>query len=93
MKIRRHIPGFVDVDPPEDIEFRSIEELLAIEWLKNDRENDFDGIPFWRHSQSRYGDEWLLLSEWKGNGVHKWWVVGYLSDDMGLPEFKAKEKP
>ena len=94
MEIRRHIPGFVDVDVPEPIKVNSLKELLETDWMKSARENRFDGVSFWRYSQSpplelERGGEWTVLAEYKSDSKHKWWVIGYISGDIGLPKFEA----
>jgi len=90
VKMRQHLPDSIDTDPTE-ITFESLAELLQIEWVASWSNEIFDGIPFWRYSQSQHGDEWMLIAEWKEGDKHRWWVLGYLSDNVGLPEFKASK--
>lgn len=83
MKIKQHIPGFVDVDPQSG-EFSTLEELLAIpfvaRWSKDHN--------FLRYSKSR---ELLMveLSPTKSDPAGSHWVLGYLSDptSVDLPQW------
>ena len=98
MHIKQHIPNFFDGIEPKTWEFNNLEELLSIDWIKdwqtlstgNIEEGGIidEGLPFYRYSQSKHGDSYLLMAEWKDEKNHKWWVLGYLSGDVGLPKFE-----
>ncbi len=89
MKIRQRIPNFVDGVTPKQDTFETCEELLNLEWVKNWDTIDSDEIPFWRYSESKHGDEYLLMAEYKNGKNHKSWVIGYMSCSVGLPEYKT----
>lgn len=89
MQIRSHIPNMIEGVNSATTTFKTKDELLNIDWINNWCKNLFDGVPFWRYSEWKHGDEWLLMAEYKNDNQHKWWVVGFLSDKIGLPEFKA----
>ena len=89
MILRKHTPNFVDGVEPVEWEFSTKEELLALGWVVIWGDGAFEGVPFYRYSQSKNGEEWLLMGEWKNKEEHRWWVIGYLSEEAGLPEFKA----
>ncbi len=89
MILRKHIPNYVDGAEPAQWEVATKEELLALEWVAVWRDDSFEGLPFSRYSQSLHGKEYLLMGEWRNENKHKWWVIGYISEDAGLPEFKA----
>ena len=89
MILRKHIPNFVSGENPLQWRVTSKDELLEIGWVNQWSKDDFEGVPFYRYSQSKHGDEYLLMGEWKDNAKYKWWVIGYMSDNIGLPEFKS----
>ena len=89
IEIRRHIPTYVEGESSERAVVQDSNELLALPWVSSWADDRFKGVPFWRFSQSSNGKEWLLMAEWKNGTGHKWWVIGYLSESVGLPEFKA----
>jgi hypothetical protein len=76
--IRQHRPDFVEGYPKALVEFDTLEELLAIPWVKN-----FSVLKtFHRYSVS--GN--CLIAEYR-NG-REWWVVGLLkNNDVGLPKW------
>ncbi len=86
MILRKHIPSMCDGVKEEQWQVESTDELLELDWVKS-WHKDFDGLPFSQFSQSKDGDEYLLMAEWRKGAVRKWWVLGYLSEDAGLPEF------
>ena len=82
MKIRQHISNFCSGIEPQEAEFDSLAELMAISWVKQWT----DDKGFFRFSIS---DEHHLMAE--ANSGKKWWVVGYLTDyQLGLPKWTAK---
>lgn len=99
MIIRKHIPGSVSGIEPQQCEVSSQAELLALDWVVTWGSDEIDGAPFWRYSQSKHGEEYLLMGEWKNDTGHKWWVIGYMSESADLPGFRGinhsreKQKP
>lgn len=90
MILRKHVPNScTNGDEPERWSFVDQDELLALLWVKQWASDKYFNLPFSRYSQRKYGNEWILMAEWKNKIEHKWWVIGYLSDDIGLPEFHA----
>lgn len=83
--IRQHIPNFVSGVDPETVEFKSLEELLAIPWVAQWAERT-DGKDFHRFSQS---DNMLMAEYVEG---YNWLVVGYLSEPVDLPMWEAKRR-
>lgn len=84
-KIEMYRPGFVD-DDGKEYEFETTIDLLSIEDV-----NRFSEIPnFHRFSISRRGEKFILMAEYKDG--FEWWVVGYMSQRVDLPEWKAKER-
>lgn len=78
-EIRQHVPGFVDGVEPNVVAFDTLEQLLAIPFVKR-----------WTDSERFYrlsvNDEVYLIAEF--NGGREWWVVGYLRDPVPfLPEW------
>ena len=109
MKVRQHIPGFVDNDPVIT-EVDSATQLLALPFVQNWKH----GPPFLSdkgfHRFSVHRNYWgnteqdpktqqihLLLAEFDQG--YQWWVVANLtgSDSLDvlrdLPDWEAKEKP
>lgn len=82
-----HIPSFIDGAESDMYIIQSIDELLALKYVKNWSQDSVDGLPFDRYSQGKRGDHWLLIGEWQNEHGYKWLVLGYLSEDAGLPEF------
>lgn len=74
--IRQHRPAFFEGFDNATVEFNTLEELLAIPWVKN-----FSTIKgFHRFSVS---DNHLMAEYRMGR---EWWVVGFLKDkNVGLP--------
>lgn len=87
MEIKQHVPNFVDGIEPRHAFFKTIEELLAIPWVNAWADDGYKGLPFWRFSQSKYGDQYLLMAEWKNENDHRWWVIGYMTEPTDLPNF------
>lgn len=80
-RIVQHFPGYMDFDS-ECIGFNTLEELLAIPWVKS-----FSMLEgFYRYSADTY-----LMAELK-DGYH-WWCIGKLRHPVeGLPKWEAKYK-
>lgn len=94
-KIRQHIPGCVDATA-KDAEVSSVEELLALPWVKH-WEEDTDPWPpnefyRWSYSLDR-GDfypqpkYWHLMAELRGGA--EWWVVAYVPVEMDRGKLPA----
>ena len=84
-KITQYIPNFVTTDViPEEYEFDTIEQLLSIEFVKK-WSSDFD---FYRYSQDISSDSISLMCE--GDEGKYWRVIGYLTEPVDLPEWKAR---
>ena len=81
MKIRQHISNFCSGIEPQEAEFDSLAELMAIPWVKQWT----DDKDFFRFSIS---NEHHLMAE-----IHsgkKWWVVGYLTNyQLDLPKHEG----
>lgn len=95
MKIRQHIPNFIDDINPKQNEVEISNEIFNLEWVKKWSIGEFKKIPFWRYSQSKpsmFGRdiEWTLIAEWKSENGHYWWVIGYSSESLNLPEFTGE---
>jgi len=93
MIFRQHVPGFVEMDDEDKmvIEVLSTEELLNIDWVAQNKDSR-NPIPFWRYSQSKYGSEWMLLVEYKNEKGYEWYVLGYIDQDINLPQFEGGKK-
>ena len=87
MKITQHVPNYISGCDPRVTEFESLEELLEIEWVKQWSTHDMKDLPFWRYSESKGKYDIILMAEWKEGDKHTWWVLGYLSESVGLPEW------
>lgn len=75
----KHIPSFVDAEAPTPVEFKTTENLLAIDYVDS-----------WKRSEgfSHYAkSEDCIMAIL--NGGRNWWVVGYVqdSDSVDLPEW------
>jgi hypothetical protein len=97
-KIKQYRPSFFSGFENEDIEFNSVEELLAIDWVKNFANESNQPQPkFHQFSISELehpSDElkYLLMAEYK-EGT-EWYVVGYINATEiinTLPTWKPKE--
>ncbi len=86
MRLRKHIPNMVSGVEPEYWDCSITDDMLNLDWVKR-WNKEMNGLPFWRYSQSKYGDEYLLMGEYKNNDKHSWLVIGYMSEDSGLPKF------
>ena len=79
--IRQHRPAFFEGWENEVVNFNTVEELLAIPFVKNfsDQPN-FDKYSI---SKSDMGD--MLMAEYDGGLI--WWVVGHLkeAEDLQIP--------
>ena len=73
MKIKRHIPSFIDIIPAKTEEFNTLEELYKIDFVKKFSES-MTGTSFYRFSIS----ENLLIAEY--NKGEKAFVVGYFKE-------------
>lgn len=77
-QIRQHRPAFFEGFKNETVEFDTLEELLAIPWVKGFSKAG----PFHQYSVSANN----LIAEYRGG--REWWVVGYLKDpDIGLTKW------
>ena len=88
MKIRQHIPSFIDGAEPYRDTVANADELLNLNWVKQWNLLN-EGLSFYRYSKAEYGPEWLLMAEWKSDDKHIWWVIGYMDSDIDLPTFEA----
>lgn len=88
MRLRKHIPNMVSGVELDHWDCQSASDMLNLDWVKR-WSKEMDGLPFFRYSQSKHGEEYLLMGEWKKDSEHSWWVIGYISEDAGLPEFKT----
>lgn len=80
MKIRQHIPAFIDIDS-NTAEFKDLEELLNISFVADMKElPGFDKFSL--------GDN-LLMAELNNGKV--WWVVGRIEEpfELDLPKWKS----
>lgn len=101
MKIKQHIPRFVDTgNAPEENGFNTTEELLGIPWVKKWTESDCFARfsvsypkPMPKKMQAAFPNYQsrllpLLMAEFKTGA---YWVVGYLMDVQkpldNLPKF------
>jgi len=97
MKIRQHVPGFIEGHVAKRAEVETLAELLELDQVKSWRMNYIEGpldIPFWRFSKAqafKTSKEWMLMAEWKDNKDHKWRVIGYLDTDVDLPVWRYEE--
>jgi len=83
MKIRQHIPNFVDLDEyPEEIEFSTLNELLEIPFVKSKTKYD-DFLKF------SISDNHLMVEFDEGK---TWYVVGSIDDvtNIDLPNWEPK---
>lgn len=77
-EIRQHIPDFCEGFEKAVVEFNTLEELLAIPFVKNFSAHD----SFHRYSVN----DNHLIAEYRGG--REWWVVGILKSSVeGLPEW------
>ena len=79
-RIVQHLPGYIDFGI-EIVAFDTLEELLAIEWVK--WWSDHPG--FYRFSLDNH-----LMAEFD-NG-YKWYALGRLRNPVNLPKWEAKYK-
>lgn len=82
-KIRQHIPNFITGAEVKEVVFKTIEELLDIDFVKNFKREDF-----YRYSLS--GNK--LMAEYK-NG-NEWCVIGHIDNpyQINLPKLEYKNK-
>ena len=92
-KIKKYRPGYFSGFKSEVIEFSSLNEMLAIDWVR-DFSNDKN---FYRFSISNTLDEnykYNLVAEYESG--YAWWVVGCVDSDIDivneLPIFNPKYK-
>lgn len=87
MKIKKHIPGFVEGGTPIEKTFTTETELLNMEFVKNWEQDK----GFYRFSLNDYADNIKLLMAEFDNG-RKWWVVGLIifepGEKLNLPEWE-----
>jgi hypothetical protein len=86
MKATQHVPNYIDCDP-YTAEVATLEELLALEWVSFWKESPNDGEEFHKYSQSKVDDGCYLMAEY--NKGKSWWVVGYIDEQLDLPEWKG----
>lgn len=84
VKVTQHVPGYFDgVDPCRD-DVATLEELLALPWVKQ-WEQPFRGLPFvgWRQATGS------LLALY-GEDESSWWVVAHAPKEAlaSLPEWR-----
>lgn len=94
MTIRQHIPAFVDGIEPGRADFETLEQLLAVPFVKRWSEpaeafRRYSYVPRrYEYRESRNVD--YLMAE-MADGKH--WVIGYIEpgagERFGLPEWKA----
>jgi hypothetical protein len=99
IRVRQHIPGFVDTHPPYSTEVDSLAALLAIPWIASWAHDDLvakDGHvsvrPFYRWSVADRGtSRQTLMAEFE-NGDH-FWVVAFLDSDqpIDLPDWTEND--
>lgn len=79
---RQHIPAFVEVDKPKEVEFKTTEELLSIPAVLNYVDKTF--------SHFAKSENYLMAIYENGN---RWWVVGYIKnpEDIDLPIWSAPD--
>lgn len=94
IKFRGHRPGFIDADDaPPELAFDTLDELLAMDWVKGFSEHEhFNHYALGLHQTMFRGDkgEHHLMGVYKDG--KEWWVIGYLSENatrLGLPIWKA----
>ena len=85
-RILQHYPNFVSGYESQEVEYSSLQELLAIDFVNKFKLTFNDNVDpdFYRYSRSEKvehwkGDHYLLMAEYK-NGT-EWWVVGFIFDD------------
>lgn len=88
MKVKQHIPQFVDGLEPKEAIVSSQAEMLSLPWLKR---WESDAI-FDHWEKSEYGTGTLLMGIYK-NG--EYWVAAYIDgpEKLDLPTWKAKPSP
>jgi hypothetical protein len=81
--IRRYFPNFVTVDDEErvTVEFTTLEELLAIPWVKK-----FSKSPTFSRFSISATNQYTLMAEYEN--PREWRVVGFLKDPAALPIFE-----
>lgn len=78
MQIKQHIPAAVSGVEPDIVNFKNLEELLQIPFVKK-----FESLPgFYRFSLSEFGSRTLLMAEL--NKQKSWWVVGRIEEPFAL---------
>lgn len=89
MKVKRHIPAFVERDPePDDLtEVSTLDDLLRVRWVK-----DWSDEPYFDHwERSDYSAQTQLLMAIHKDGTH--WVTAYVTTDgdlSALPQWKYR---
>lgn len=79
-EIHQHRPASFDCGENEAVQFDTLDQMLKIPWVKNFS----SGVSFHRFSISRN----MLIAEYDCGA--KWFVVGYLKNPVGLPEWKHR---
>lgn len=77
-RFRFHLPGFMSVEPPDDVDYATVPELLANERVANWQKH----ANFHRYVWDQLnGDVHILMAELDGG--KEWWVIGYMSESPG----------
>jgi len=93
---KAHSPGFVEGDGPVAEAFDSVDGLLALDTVQKflTLSNEDSSLEFYRLSINAVGGgngkfPYQLMAEY--NRGHKWFVVGYVSENQLLSSFTAWE--
>lgn len=90
IKFRQHIPGTIECDQAITGEVESLDELLNLDFIKNfSSDKDFVRFSISKH-EGRALNYCLMAEVWpykKDKKGFSWWVVAYLDNNMGLPEW------
>ncbi|PWT88678.1 MAG: hypothetical protein C5B54_10245 [Acidobacteria bacterium] len=84
--IKQYRPTFVESDEElKRVEFNSLDELLAIPFVKNFSEGKYAGPLFKRFTIS---DHKILMAEYKSG---EYYVVGFLKEPVDLPKWEPRD--
>lgn len=90
ISILQHIPNFVEGIEPQKITVANTAELLVIPFIKRWSEDPrFYRFSISKRQRSDVRSD-LLMAELDKN--KEWWVVGYLTGDVDLPEHKNQQE-
>jgi hypothetical protein len=88
MFIKQYVSAFTDRRNALTVDYFDIKSLLNINFVKHYSEQE----NFFRYSITEnvveHSDEIVLMAEF--NNGKNWYIVGYLSDKVRLPEWKPK---